>query len=184
MPELIHFDHTDKKSLQLFLNLRREVFVEEQQLPENLEFDDAELTKSQSIFYFIALESGAALCGGRVRTYAPRLWKIERVVTQKSARNRGLGNLIMQTIQDFCRNKDPLSLPILHSQADAYKFYEKLNWRPFGDEFLEAGIKHRRFIFIDPQNMQIKQLQLESNAIQRQKLSNLELSQKLLGAYD
>ncbi|MBP9708271.1 MAG: GNAT family N-acetyltransferase [Oligoflexales bacterium] len=184
MPELIHFDQSDKKNLQLFLNLRREVFVEEQQLPENLEFDDAELSKSKPIFYFIALEAGVVVSGGRVRAYAPRLWKVERVVTKQAARKRGLGNLIMHSIQDFCRNRDPLSLPILHSQADVYKFYEKLNWLPFGDEFLEAGIKHRRYVFIDPQNMQLKQLQLESKIKRWQKLSNLELSQRLLGNHD
>ncbi len=34
------------------------------------------------------------------------------------------------------------SLIHLHAQVHAKKFYEALGYTPFGDSFLEAGIKH------------------------------------------
>ena len=37
-----------------------------------------------------------------------------------------------------------------HAQSDALAFYERLGWRVTSDEFVEAGIPHRRMTLLEP----------------------------------
>lgn len=114
--------------------IRQIVFVKEQGIPEDLEFDDADL----SAHHVLALNSaGLALGCGRLLDNG----LIGRVAVMTDARGRGLGTSLMNALVDTAQNLK-LSSVSLHAQEDAQPFYKKLDFIPTGSTFMEAGIKH------------------------------------------
>jgi predicted GNAT family N-acyltransferase len=60
----------------------------------------------------------------------------------KEYRNQGYGKLIMKNILNYLKTKNPVKI-IIHAQTTVLGFYKKFGFAEFGDEFLDAGIKHK-----------------------------------------
>lgn len=119
------------------LSIRREVFINEQKVPESLEIDEFECN---SHHFLLTKDAVPAACG-RMRIKNAYI-KFERIASLKSFRGLGLGKVLMERMQEFALENYPELTPYMHSQLGAVPFYEKLGWKRDGEIFYEAGIPH------------------------------------------
>jgi predicted GNAT family N-acyltransferase len=118
------------------VTVRRKVFVEEQQVPEEEEIDQFESESTHFVLYDEGLPVGA----GRFRTI-DGIGKIERICVLPHYRSRGAGRLIMESIEQFAKEKG-IAKAKLNAQTHAEHFYQKLGYETVSDIFMDAGIPH------------------------------------------
>ncbi len=135
----IHTVQTEQEKKDA-LSVRRIVFIEEQQVPEDLEIDEHDGDDPATI-HFVAYAGDKPVGASRLRTYAPGVGKVERVAVLGSERGTGLGRQIMVMMEETAREMGFQKLK-LNAQTHAQRFYEKLGYTPVGDVFDEAGIEH------------------------------------------
>ena len=119
------------------LAIRKRVFVEEQQVPAELEVDEFEA----SCHHFLCYTEEKPAATGRLREKGV-LIKFERIATLPEFRGLGLGLELMKAMQQFALTHYPCLLPYMHAQSSAIGFYQKLGWKQIGSNFMEAGIDH------------------------------------------
>ncbi|XTP56786.1 GNAT family N-acetyltransferase [Niallia sp. Krafla_26] len=127
---------TDKQLEEAF-SIRRKVFVEEQQVPEEEEIDDLESEATHFLLTINEKPAGA----GRFRV-VDGFGKIERICILKDYRGTGAGKVLMESIQDFAAENELNKLK-LNAQTHAIPFYGKLGYEVVSEEFLDAGIPHK-----------------------------------------
>jgi len=114
--------------------IRQTVFVEEQNIPEDVEFDAEDSVAT----HLLALDStGTAL--GCARLLDSGL--IGRVAVLDAARGKGLGKALMEAVVNEAQSRG-LTKVFLHAQENAQAFYKKLDFVRAGGRFMEAGIAH------------------------------------------
>ena len=117
--------------------LRRAVFIEEQEVPEDLEVDGLDDT---------ALHLLATLDGRPVGTARMLLkgatGKIGRVCVLRDLRGQGVGAALIRAAVEELRGLG-LARAKLGSQVHAIPFYEKLGFVAEGPVYDDAGIPHR-----------------------------------------
>lgn len=129
----------DLPEYQLALSIRRRVFVEEQNVPEEIEIDEYE----KVCIHFLTFHDDLPVATGRLRVKGEFI-KFERIATLPEARGKGIGrSLMLQMMKEVAENY-PTLIPYMHSQLGASPFYKKLGWRQEGEIFYEAGIAHIR----------------------------------------
>ncbi|MGW4721251.1 GNAT family N-acetyltransferase [Streptomyces sp. S1] len=128
--------------------VRREVFVEEQGVPRELEYDAYDAT---AVHVLAVREDGLPLGTGRLLHGADALGKtggdasvgsLGRLAVAKAARGLGVGAALVRGIEDAARERG-LTAVDLHAQTHALGFYERLGYEAYGPEFPDAGIPHR-----------------------------------------
>jgi predicted GNAT family N-acyltransferase len=122
---------TDRPQLR---QVRREVFILEQSVPEELEWDDEDPVS----VHVLATLNREPVGTGRLTPAG----KIGRVAVVRKCRGTGLGQRIMRLLVDEARHRG-LTEVRLSAQLSAMPFYEKLGFRAEGKVFEEAGIPHR-----------------------------------------
>jgi ElaA protein len=126
------------QDLEACFSIRRLVFVEEQNVPLELELDDLDAIAT----HFLArLPSGDPIACARCYPKDDTL-KIGRVAVLPSFRGQGIGLAVMQFVLAWAAQKGYASAA-LDSQTHALAFYERLGFIAFGPEFDDAGIPHR-----------------------------------------
>lgn len=128
---------TSKKEYKQCLDIRRAVFIEEQEVDVEIEVDKYE----SDAIHFLALIGNVPVACGRFRKDKNYL-KFERIATLAPHRKKGIGKALMQFMQKTAVRDYPEYTPYMHAQFDAAPFYEKLGWRAIGKTFFEADIKH------------------------------------------
>ncbi len=124
--------------MEKVLDLRREVFVDEQHVPEELETDEDD----RVAFHVLMLRDEEAVATLRMLPHGESI-KIGRVAVKKGYRNRGLGTRLMKlAIEHAARGE--FHDAILDAQIESIPFYERLGFVEEGDVFMDAGIPHRR----------------------------------------
>ncbi|WP_071393938.1 GNAT family N-acetyltransferase [Bacillus tuaregi] len=131
---------SNEKQLNDAFNIRKTVFVIEQQVPPAEEIDDLEPQSTHFILYIDEKPAGA----GRYRT-VDGYGKVERICVLKDFRGMGAGQAIMEKIATFAKEKGIKRLK-LNAQTHAIPFYSKLGYQVVSDEFLDAGIPHKTMI--------------------------------------
>ncbi|MDR3189937.1 MAG: GNAT family N-acetyltransferase [Lactobacillaceae bacterium] len=126
----------------LALVIRRKVFVDEQNVPLELELDDFDASTT----HYIGFTGQAAVTTARVLVTETGAWHIQRVATLPEYRGHGYSSKIMQTIMEDAHEAGVSQLE-LGAQLVAQTFYEKLGFTPVGETFLDAGIEHIEMIF-------------------------------------
>jgi len=116
--------------------IRREVFVQEQNVSEAEEYDGTD----GSCVHLVAYEDDVPIATGRVMITNDD-YVIGRVAVLKAHRGRKLGLGIMQALIDACCTMGS-ERQVLHAQVHARGFYEKLGFSAYGGVFDEAGIPH------------------------------------------
>lgn len=129
----------DKKSV---FELRFEVFVNEQNVPPEIEVDEHDA----DALHIIAKHDGVTVGCARV-ILSDHDAHIGRLAVKKSYRGRGFGSLICHFAVDYCI-KNGCNNIWLNSQLHAVKFYERLGFQKQGDLFSEAGILHFKMSFV------------------------------------
>lgn len=129
-----------EKEMADAMSVRKIVFIEEQEVPEDLEIDEHDTPGSGTI-HFVAYRGEEPVGASRLRPYAPGVGKVERVAVNKTERGTGLGRQIMLAMEESAKKHGFHTLK-LNAQTHAQRFYEKLGYEPHGDVFDEAGIEH------------------------------------------
>jgi len=125
------------------LSVRRRVFVEEQGVPAELEWDEYDASPS-ACRHFLVRDGDVAVAAGRWRDYGQGLAKFQRIAVLPSHRGRSVGRLLMQAMEEDARGQGCLGV-VLDAQLAAEPFYRKLGYAAkTGETFWDAGIPHVR----------------------------------------
>ena len=115
--------------------LRRAVFIEEQHVPEELEWNDGD----ERAYHVLATSmEGRPIGTGRLKLDG----QIGRMAVAREWRGRGVGAAILRRLLELAR-KEGCSVVRLHAQIHALDFYARYGFVAVGGEFEEAGIAHR-----------------------------------------
>lgn len=117
--------------------IRQQVFIEEQNVPEDLERDGLD----DDCTHFLIWVNGVAVGTGRCRTVNSDTIKFERMALLGKYRNQGFGTQLLQAMITFAREKNFQTIR-LHAQSEAVPYYRRAGFEVTGDQFLEAGIVH------------------------------------------
>lgn len=113
--------------------IRQAVFIEEQGIPADLEWDDAD----EEARHFAARRSGEIVGTGRLLDTG----QIGRMAVLPAHRGHGIGRAILDVAVAAARKQGDNIF--LLAQADVVSFYEAAGFVCRGAEFEEAGIKHQ-----------------------------------------
>lgn len=120
---------------QACFDIRRAVFIEEQQIPEDEEWDASDAT---CLHYLAGDGAGTARVIARGDCA-----KIGRVAVTMAHRGTGLGAKIMRALMDDSKARGFTSAE-LESQVYAIPFYERLGFVAEGPEYDDgSGIMHK-----------------------------------------
>jgi len=118
--------------------IRETVFVQEQNIPAEMEWDQFDL---QAI-HILAQVQGQAIGTARLLNDG----SIGRVAVLKAWRKQGVGYKMMRYLMDIAKQQHHSKIH-LHAQIDALDFYQKLGFVATGNTFYEAGILHQTTIY-------------------------------------
>lgn len=126
-----------KDELKEAFDIRKIVFVEEQNVPEEEEIDQFE----DEAQHFVLYDDYDAIGAGRFRVVEGK-GKVERICVLPPYRGKGAGKVIMDAIERYAEEQGIKRLK-LNAQTHAIPFYEKLQYEIVSNEFLDAGIPHK-----------------------------------------
>ncbi len=118
--------------------IRTRVFVQEQRIPAELEWDAADASALHAVVYNRLQQPVAT---GRLLQVRPGLGQIGRVAVHEVLRGGGAGQVVMQALVDAARRRGDTEL-MLHAQRTAENFYARLGFVARGEPFDEVGIPH------------------------------------------
>jgi predicted GNAT family N-acyltransferase len=114
--------------------LRTEVFVIEQGVPIELEWDESDEVSIHAVIYG---EDNQPIATGRLLPDG----HIGRMAVQKALRGQGIGRFLLTSLLQEAQRLGHTTL-VLHAQTYAVGFYLRHGFQPEGSEFMEAGIPH------------------------------------------
>lgn len=117
--------------------IRRKVFIEEQHVPEDMEWDEFD----DDSVHFLAEDNGIAVGCGRLLPSG----QISRISVLEERRSEGIGRALLDAMIDEARSRG-LKEVFLHAQTHATSFYEGAGFLVDGGIFVEAGIPHRLMV--------------------------------------
>lgn len=126
------------KDLEEIFRIRETVFVHEQNVDPNLEYDDFEDTSE----HFMAITDGQAVGTARWR-HTPNGIKLERFAVLSPYRGMGVGSALVAAVLDALPTRSNV---YLHSQLRATSLYSRFGFVEEGDMFEEAGIDHYKMV--------------------------------------
>lgn len=130
----MHIIEADSKQEILdHFSIRGRVFINEQNVPWEEEYDHNDYTAS----LFNAYDGETVI--GAARLYAG---KIGRIAVLEEYRGQGFGSQLVKRCEQEAI-KQGFNKVKLASQLESIPFYEKLGYKIYGDIFLDAGIPHR-----------------------------------------
>lgn len=118
--------------------LRYNVFVQEQSVPEDMEWDEYDAVSTHAVIYN---RLGQALATGRLLPSQQHVSKLGRMAVVAAVRGAGLGEQLFEALRNCARLRGDHTLS-LHAQRTAIPFYQRLGLNTVGEPFVEAGIPH------------------------------------------
>lgn len=119
--------------------VRANVFIEEQGIPKEMEWDEADTTALHAVAYN---RLGMAVATGRLLPHAPGVGRIGRMAVLRVLRGSKLGKDILLDLIATARARGDTEV-LLHAQTSAQGFYTRLGFQPRGPVFDEVGIPHQ-----------------------------------------
>jgi len=138
----------EESDLAACFQVRKDVFVGEQSVPEAIEYDAYDAT---AVHVLAVAADGTALGTGRLLHGEIAAGKtggdltvgsLGRLAVTQQARGLGVGAALVRAIEDEA-GRLGLAAVDLHAQTHALGFYERLGYVVYGPEFPDAGIAHR-----------------------------------------
>jgi len=125
------------RELEEAFEVRREVFVEEQGISEDLVFDGHD----GEALHMVVKDGQRVVGTARVLLLADNQAKLERMAVLKPFRHKGIGRGIVSFLNEELRKRQ-LEQIILHAQYTVVAFYKSCGFEESGLPFWEAGLKH------------------------------------------
>ena len=116
--------------------IRSVVFVEEQNVPMELEIDEYDNTA----IHFVGYEGNEPVAASRLR-FVHGYGKLERICVKKEFRGRSFGKKVIDSMEEVIR-EHAFEKAKLNAQTQAEAFYESLGYVTISDTFMDAGIPH------------------------------------------
>ena len=118
--------------------IRREVFIEEQGIPAEMEWDAADA----SCLHALARNRfGMPLATGRLLEHVPGVAKIGRMAVLRAMRGTQIGRQVLDALMAHAKQQGYREV-LLHAQLSAENFYLRAGFQRRGEPFEEAGIGH------------------------------------------
>jgi predicted GNAT family N-acyltransferase len=114
--------------------IRRSVFIEEQHVPEELEWDEHDSTAS----HFIVSVDNMAVATARLKIDG----QIGRMAVLPAYRNKTIGQQLLRFVLETAISQG-FDAVFLHAQVQVIDFYKKQGFIEKGDIFMDANIPHR-----------------------------------------
>jgi predicted GNAT family N-acyltransferase len=141
MIRISKIDQNDKCDVETAFSIRKKVFVQEQKVDPQLEYDEHEKEATHYLAFYHDIPVGTA----RWRK-TPKGIKLERFAVLPEYRNKGIGDVLVQKVLEDVL---PLNHSVyLHSQLKACSLYRRNGFVEEGDIFVEAGIEHYKMRFV------------------------------------
>jgi YbgC/YbaW family acyl-CoA thioester hydrolase len=118
--------------------IRSRVFVEEQRIPAEMEWDEADATAVHALAYN---RLGQPVATGRLLQPKPGVARIGRMAVHQALRGSGVGRQVLNALLSVATARGDREA-VLHAQRTAVDFYSGLGFTPRGEPFEEAGIAH------------------------------------------
>lgn len=118
--------------------IRSTVFIDEQRIPAELEWDAADAQCVHAVAYN---RFGVAVATGRLLQHAPGVARIGRMAVLQGLRGAAVGRAILDALVDAARRRGDREV-LLHAQSSAAGFYARAGFAARGEPFDEVGIAH------------------------------------------
>lgn len=116
--------------------IRREVFIEEQNCPEDVEYDGLD---EQALHLLIYVDEVPAAVGRIL--YDDKSFRMGRLAVRKQYRGQKLGDLAIRMMLYKLFSMGAQRVDI-NAQTYIMSLYQKFGFKEHGEEFMEAGIPH------------------------------------------
>ncbi len=126
------------KGEQPIRTIRETVFIHEQAVPEDLEWDGLDPHCAHVLAWN---DLGEAIGTGRMQANGT----IGRMAVLKAWRRRGVGRVMLNRLLDLAAKRG-LARVTLSAQIHALGFYERAGFHVIGEPFIDAGIPHRKMV--------------------------------------
>lgn len=117
--------------------VRRQVFVREQGISEDLVFDGHD----KEALHLVVKDGERVIGSARVQFLADNQAKLERMAVSKRYRRKGIGREMLLFLDTIWKDKQVQQV-IIHAQLEVVPFYKLCGFDELGLPFQEAGIKH------------------------------------------
>jgi N-acetylglutamate synthase-like GNAT family acetyltransferase len=128
----------DSQEYDQTLKLRQKYLRE----PLGLVFTPKELEQDRSAHHLIARHEDRII-GCVLGIPEERSGKIRQMLVIPEHRNKGIGSLLLNKIEEVCHNLG-VNHFYLHARQESLNFYLKNGYTKFGNLFSELGITHQR----------------------------------------
>ena len=114
--------------------------------PLGLEFTEEQLAAEYTDFHFAAYSDAWILRGCLVLTPKnDKVLKMRQVAVNIDSQGKGIGTLLVQMSEVFAHAKGYETMEF-NARDTAIPFYEKLNYKKVGEEFVEINIPHYKMV--------------------------------------
>jgi predicted GNAT family N-acyltransferase len=114
--------------------IRKSVFIDEQHVPKELEWDGQDANCTQ----FLASVDARTVATARLTPQG----QIGRMAVLAEYRGQHVGSKLLAAVIDHAKRSGHQQV-FLHAQVNVIPFYERYGFITEGDIFMDAGIEHR-----------------------------------------
>lgn len=117
--------------------IRKKVFIEEQNVPREIERDKLDVSSTHVVIY----DRDIPIATGRIIFKENSNCSLGRIAVLREYRGKSIGKMLVNNLvkKSFELGANEIHI---HAQNHAEKFYENLNFKPYGELFYEGGIPH------------------------------------------
>lgn len=128
----------DERELRAALAVRRAVFVDEQGVPDELEYDEHDADADAD--HLVALDGDAVVGTCRLLHRGP-VCKLGRMAVLPGARRRGVASRLLELAERRAHDRGAQRMT-LSAQVAVVDLYERAGYTAHGTVYLDAGIDH------------------------------------------
>ena len=135
---------SDLRDLDAAFTIREKVFVHEQNVPQDAEYDEHD--RAATTRHYLARVDGQPAGAARWRPTENGV-KLERFAVLDAYRGHGVGTaLVQQVLADVQAEVPDATQVYLHAQLRAIPLYERTGFQKVGEMFEECDIQHYKMV--------------------------------------
>jgi predicted GNAT family N-acyltransferase len=134
---------TDLRELDAAFSIREQVFVGEQGVPLDLEYDEHDRRDAR---HYLARTADGTPAGAARWRETDKGIKLERFAVLPEFRNQEVGAALLHAVLRDVMAEFPAAPVYLNAQVGAVRFYERHGFHKVGEMFEEAGIQHYKMM--------------------------------------